>query len=549
MAAAAAVLISCQREELEEIKPAAEPSGRTYRFELSEGETRATLSEEGVFWEAGDKVGLFLGEGPSVAADVDVTSTPKTVSFPTDGPLPAGTVVRAYYPYQADNTNAAAAKIVFPAAQNGGSVSAMPMAGIPFVVKESDNGTSGVIRSLNLGAVIDFRVYSAKYAGERVKSITFTATSGTNPVSGTATLDLTGVNSGDETSLAVSWPQNAPISSSVILTQSATVAATKDAAADGHLFMVVAPGTYSGTITIVTNAATYSFPFTNQTLGRNVLKRFNMNLESANATQKRNVWYKKITSEEEIVNGGTYLIVYENSGPYAFKPILNSGKNGLVADGTNVFSVTAANGYIQSTESVDACQVVLEAANSGYYMKAVGASGYHFYPNSSSITATQNATTSCTVSYNAGVVNITKGSNNYFKYSTYSSCFKGSTSDNSRELALYRLVEGASGAQRLWFSEASVTYVINNQPTPVVFSGTPVLSGAQTEVTYTSANPSVATVDASTGPVRRLRDVVQDAHLLRGHADRHEEIAPGRGQDDETVQTGEHLPHPPLMTL
>lgn len=488
-----AVLTSCTREALEEevtLVPA--PARQVYRFELAEEETRATLTEEGVFWETGDQVGLFVGSAASVAADVDAASTPKTISYPASAPVPAGTPVYAYYPYQAGNTDATAARIVFPSAQTGGSSSSMPMAGVP--VRLQEGASAGVIRFLNLGAVIDFRVYSARHAGETVRSITFTATSGDHPVCGEATMDLTSASTASE----LSWSASATNPSSVILTQTATVAASKDAAAAGNLFMVVAPGTYSGTITIVTTAATYTFPFENKTLERNTLKRYNMNLDSAAAT--REAWYVKVRSMDEVVSGGKYLIVYE-AAPCAFKPIRNG--NTMTASTSNKLSVTIENDRIRSTDDVDACQVIFEKSGNNYQMKAVAADGYYFYPASNNITATQTPTnnSACTVTNNAGVVNITAGTNYYFKYSTNSGYFKQSTSNNSRELALYLLDDGTSDRQYLQFSAPSYTFFLNGLSVPVALPGTPTLTGNKTSVTYTSGNTSVATVDASTGIV------------------------------------------------
>ena len=495
LATTAAVLISCQREEAEVINPA-DPAVQTYHFELFEGATKATLGEEGVFWEAGDQVGLYPGSATSVAADVNTDSSPKTVTY-SGSPLSVGTSVYSYYPFQSGNTDVSATKFVFPSSQEGGSLSAMPMAGIPFQVRSGDNGTDGVIHFLNLGAVIDFRIFSAKYADERVRAVMFTATSGDHPVSGEATLDLTGVALEDEATLAVSWPANASNPSSVSLYQSCNVAADKAAAAEGHLYMVVAPGTYSGQITIVTNIATYTFPFTDLTLTINTLKRFNMNLESTQAT--REAWYVKVKSAEEMVDGGKYLIVYEN-GPFAFKPIRNNDQ--LESSNNNKYSVTIDNGRIRSTEGVDACQVIFEAANNGYYMKAVAADGYYFYPSSSNITASATPTNACSVTNTSGVVNITAGSNNYFKYSTSKNYFKQSTSNNSRELALYLLDDGSQKTQSLQFSAASITYILDGQIPPVSnITGMPTLSGALTPVTYSSGNTSVATVDAVSGAV------------------------------------------------
>lgn len=272
LASAAAVLLSCNREIEQEVQDATDC---VYRFELAEGETRATLGEDGVFWEVDkDNVGLYLGAAHGEAEVIQNGGT-KYVQF--TAPASASGKVYAYYPYQSANTSPASTKVVFPASQQGASVSAMPMAGVPFNVQSGD--TNGKIHFLNLGAVIDFRVYSATYAGEQVQSIIFTATAGDHPACGEAMIDLTGISAANEESLAVSWSGSNP--SSVTLSEVATTAATKEGAAAGHLYMVVAPGTYSGRITVITNAAVYTFPFENKTLTRNVIKRYNMDLDHA----------------------------------------------------------------------------------------------------------------------------------------------------------------------------------------------------------------------------------------------------------------------------
>lgn len=66
------LLSSCKLDEPE--SPIQELQSYEYRFSIVE-ETKALLNDNGVFWEAGDKVGLFAGSGASVAADVDVTTT------------------------------------------------------------------------------------------------------------------------------------------------------------------------------------------------------------------------------------------------------------------------------------------------------------------------------------------------------------------------------------------------------------------------------------------------------------------------------------------
>ena len=490
LAASAAALISCNREEVE----MTDPAGHVFRFELVDGETKATLGEEGVFWDIDDELGVFMGTTHG-GARVTEENGKKLIAYPAQ--VSTNRMVYAYYPYDATNTDPTSVKVPFPASQQGASVSAMPMAGIPFEATEGD--VNGKVYSLNLGSFIDFRVFSTRYAGERIRSIRMTATSGDHPISGEASLNLLNVAQGNEASLALSW-QDGSNPSSVTLSQSASVARNKDAAAEGHLYMVVAPGTYSGTVTVVTNAATYTFPFTDKVFNRNGMRRFNLNLDNV----EREAWYVKINTVDEMVDGGKYLIVYE-AGSKAFKPILN-GNTALLASSANVYGVTFDNRgsgkRIRSTDAVDACQVILEkAAQSGYYMKAV-APGYYFYPSGSNIAAGTAASTACTITNNGGVVNITAGTNQYFKYSTSSNYFKGSTYNSSRELALFMLDESVLKAQTLQFSASSFTYALDGQTPPVSNpEGLPTLSGAQTRVTYASSNTAVATVNPNTGAV------------------------------------------------
>ena len=268
---------SCSQQE----EPVVGQQRYEYRLTLEDDGTKAQLNQGGVFWQNGDQVGLFLGDGTSVAASVDATSSPKTIVFSTSQALADGTQVRAYYPYVANNTAVSAARISFPAAQSGGSQSAMPLAGVP--VQIAGNGKKGVVHFLNLGAVLDFKVYSSTYAGEAVQSITFKVTGGDHPASGEAVLDLTNVRAGNEASLALGWQASAP--SSVTLTQAGTVASGKYSAT-GHLYMVVPPGSYTGTISVITSEATYALPFENLAFARNTISPVSVNLDGEHVVRE-----------------------------------------------------------------------------------------------------------------------------------------------------------------------------------------------------------------------------------------------------------------------
>lgn len=486
-------------QEPVDCEPVPQPSFE-YRFAIADSLTKATLSDEGVFWEEGDAVGLFAGSGASRPAGVDVTTTPKTIVFTAGEPLAAGTPVYAYYPYQEGNSSATATRVTFASSQRGASRSAMPMTGIPTSIGDGE-GHSGVIHFLNLGSVIDFRVFSSLYSGETVRAVYFNVTEGTNPICGEACLDLTGVTASDTGSLELTWPEG-PAVSSVKLVQTATVAATKDEAAEDHLYLVVPPGTYSGTFVVVTNEARYTFHTTGKVFNRNGLKRMNLNLDNAER-EAIGASYVKIQSASELAGGGTFLIVYEN-GPYAFKPVA-SGTGNLLASSGNLFRVTRDGSVINGGGDVDACQVVFEPASGGnYYMKAA-ALGKYFYPSGSSIAASDTPRTSVAVTVNGGTVNITAGSNNYFKYSTYIGYFRGSTSNSSRELALYKLQGMLQSVQNLQFSAASFTFLTEDCPLPVSnVAGAPVLTGATTPVRYYCSNPAVASVEPYTGALTIL---------------------------------------------
>ena len=461
--------------------------------------TRAVLEDRGVFWERGDRVGIFAGTAACTPADVDVTTRPKTIVFSSRTPLPAGTNVYACYPYTAADTDVTAAKIRFPEVQQGGSLSAMPMAGVPFQVQASDSGTQGVVHFLNLGAVIDFRIYSAQYAGETIRSVTFRADSGAHSVSGEATLDLTAVSVEDEHSLALNWPAGASAVSSVTLKQGGTVAATPEQAAEGHRYMVLAPGRYSGSITVTTNAATYTYSFSDKEFSRNSLKRINLNLESSAAT--REAYYYRIQSADEVHDGDSFLIACENALPNAhlLHPVLNG--NNFRGE---LVSAPVRDKGILSTAEVDACQVVLEAVPGSateYYIKVPDANDSYLYPNYNSLSVGKNAS-SFTFDGNGGVTIKRENASSFWTTTYYLNCNHSTfiSSSSSSTLALYRKDDGSPRSQQLRFSAASFTFVIGGQPLPVgPVPGIPTLSGAMTTVSYSSSDASVATVDASSG--------------------------------------------------
>lgn len=277
-------LVSCNKAD--EAIPQDPEKGYVYTFSVVDdyAPTKATLGTNGVGWESGDRVGLFTPNSHGYAS-IDVSKTPKEVILYSKEIIPAGSKAYAYYPYSSDNTkdDDEAAKIVFLDVQQGTSVSAMPMAGIPFTVETevaAKTNQNGVIKFLNLGSIIEFNVFSSKaeYQTETVKSI-LVKTTGDDYVSGNTYLDLTQVDASDESSLSVIFIQASDAKNEVKVNQDAQVADSKNNATP--VYMVLVPGNHSGLIIVNTDLASYTWNLPSVAFKRNGLKHFNMDLNNA----------------------------------------------------------------------------------------------------------------------------------------------------------------------------------------------------------------------------------------------------------------------------
>lgn len=285
LAAAAMTISSCDQAEVDTPENLSK-DGYRYEFVINDenavdGVTKATLSNTGVEWQANDRVGMFL-DGYTGYAEINMENDPRTVILYSNAVIPANSYAYAYYPYYDGNADKTMAKIVLPHVQSGAGQSAMPLAGIPFKIEteaEAKSRPNGVINFMNLGSIIDFKVYSADYDDEVVDYITFTATNPGAVVAGDGYLDLTAVDQNDDSTLELTFGLGDDYDYVKVNNANTAVASTKDAASS--IYMVVKPGTYSGTITIGTDKATYTFNFTDKTLARNQLKHYNMNLGNA----------------------------------------------------------------------------------------------------------------------------------------------------------------------------------------------------------------------------------------------------------------------------
>ena len=331
---------SCAKIEKAEDKKTVKQYYR-YSFDVADVTTRAVLEYDGVYWEENDAAGMFL-QGGHYEANVNIETSPKTLSLASATPITSGSTAYAYYPYDSRNTSVSAAIVGIPCEQFGGAVSAMPMAGIPFQVSSGD--TNGSVRFLNLGAIIDFKVFSSTYADETVKFIMFKADSGN--VSGDAVVDLSAINPADEETLAIgSWGENHY--DYVVAKQDAPVASSKEAATS--VYMVVAPGEYaSGKIIIGTDEATYTFNYSNRPLARNELKHYNMNLNNATRQLAYSEYSGDITEGDYVLYyGGKALKNEVSNSKFAYTDVILEGSVIADSDGSIVWHIapSSTSGY------------------------------------------------------------------------------------------------------------------------------------------------------------------------------------------------------------
>lgn len=281
-AAAALSFIGCQKVENE---PSFQSEGQyKYSFTIVEDATKAEIGDNSIEWVAGDQVGMFVGSYKGYAK-VDVTTTPKKVVLYSPNAIPAGTIAYAYAPYDPENKNnePSQTKILVNNIQSGAGVSAMPLAGLPFEVEEEvaagNQDGNGQIKFLNLGSLINFKVFSTNeyYQDETIQYIQFESS---KAIAGIGHLDLTAVDMNDESSFALEMDTEENI---VKVVEEMPVVADKEEA--GPIKMVILPGTFEGTLTVVTDVATYTKAIPERDFARSHSRTFGLDLAKAERTE------------------------------------------------------------------------------------------------------------------------------------------------------------------------------------------------------------------------------------------------------------------------
>lgn len=275
--ASAFIMSSCVNDNTSEVS-AGKDEGLVFRVVLDDC-TRVGFTGEKYFWEGDEELGIYVNSSTpatNVLASVELRSDGGYCTVPLDS-FSEDDQMYVYYPHSRDNDMLSYDKVELeiPDVQVQPWAGVFNAANLP-MVSDPVNLVSGeqtqAVHLHALGGFLCFNVYaSGAYAGEKVQSIVYRT--GTTPSAGSFRFDLS--------SVSASMPAISGYSStevSVDLEEPYTVGATLDAAES--IYMVLAPGTYSGDLLIVTDKAVYNYDY-DRTVERNTYYHVNVNLSEA----------------------------------------------------------------------------------------------------------------------------------------------------------------------------------------------------------------------------------------------------------------------------
>ena len=283
----------------------------TYRFAVVNEElpsVKSDMSNDHLVFETDDHLGFTLEkDGQIVDAQwtpIQTTEPRPIFGFTTNHQMKAGDRIYVVSPRvtpidkgtdRREPLNADPMQsITIPLVQThkGGKFdgAAMPMVSVPFTFTKDmlvgkDNQLQEV-KFLNLGALLDFRVFSTDgtYQGEIVRDVIFEADKN---IVGEFKINVQNVNPDDEKTLAIDLTSAraegdfaAPLTNVARTESDAKVGADKDHS--GSVRMVVAPGTYTGKVKVRTDKAYYVFNLSEaRTFDRNRIYPLGLNLAKA----------------------------------------------------------------------------------------------------------------------------------------------------------------------------------------------------------------------------------------------------------------------------
>lgn len=311
--AATAMIVAMTAVSCSKVAGIEENPSYTYRFAVANEElpsVKSDMSDDHLVFETGDHLGFSLEkDGQIVDAQrttIQTTEPRPIFGFTTNLEMKAGDRIYVVSPRvlkidvgtdRREPVNADPMQsITIPLVQThkGGKFdgAAMPMVSVPFTFTKDmlvgDDNKLQEVKFLNLGALLDFRVFSTdgKYQNEIVRDVIFEADKN---IVGEFKINVQNVNPDDEKTLAIDLTSAraegdfvAPLTNVARTESDAVVGADKDNS--GSVRMVVAPGTYTGKVKVRTDKAYYVFNLSAaRTFDRNGI--YPLGLDLAKATR------------------------------------------------------------------------------------------------------------------------------------------------------------------------------------------------------------------------------------------------------------------------
>ena len=261
------------------------------KFSLGSDETKAYIADdEGrkyAKWESTDFIGSVTTNSIGFS-EVDASSLPATFNVYSEGGLSKGDVINLWYPYVDDPTDATSVEMSIPTVQysvkgkydgNGMPMVAKQITVTDAMVSATDETVVENVAFYNLGSLIHFKVFTgSSYTSEKVLSVTF---NGNKALAGSFTKNLTTVDPADESTLTISGYSATSVKTNVI---PFTTVGTEGTPLD--VYMVIAPGEYTGSIVVETDAASYTWTISSaKEFVRSGYKSFGLKLDKASATR------------------------------------------------------------------------------------------------------------------------------------------------------------------------------------------------------------------------------------------------------------------------
>ncbi len=300
------LLAACQRSPLPEQTDASAEEGMvtpetpSWRYSLPlGGVNKSTMGARYVVWQEGDTPGFYAGTTLNKAGNITL-GEPCIFHIETQEALTAGTLLYGYHPYsETAGSDPSSVTMNIPSFQLQTATTydadAMPQVFLPYTLSEAIaagediNPDTESLRLCNLGALARFEIFStdAGEAGVLIYRVCFR----TNEpgVCGSFDFDLTGVDSeavleDDYSSLVLP-----AMSGDRVETGVCELPAGDSKANAAQVWMVVAPGTFSGTVTVMTNRGDYEWTLSSREFLRNSVKVLGLDLHHAHRSALRKV--------------------------------------------------------------------------------------------------------------------------------------------------------------------------------------------------------------------------------------------------------------------